>query len=125
VTISDGVYKRYGHILYRRSAFLIEGKVEQDRRRAFSFLAERISDLHGALTGKAEIRVPEPRAVASSRAFVQASMQLVMERKIKRFGTYEEAPTDHFPINENHKTADGNHFATVAFYLTEEGKINM
>jgi hypothetical protein len=52
-------------------------------------------------------------------------MQLVMERKIKRFGTYEEAPTDHFPINENHKAADGNHFATVAFYLTEEGKINM
>jgi hypothetical protein len=56
---------------------------------------------------------------------ISSPMQLVLERKMKRFGTYEEAPTDHFPINENHKAAEGNHFATVGFTSREDGKIDM
>jgi error-prone DNA polymerase len=71
-TIFEGVYKRCGHVLHQRGAFLIEGRVEQDRRRGFSFLAERIGDLQEVLANEAEGRVPEPRAVAASGAFVQA-----------------------------------------------------
>ena len=72
VTIFEGVYRRYGHILHQRGAFLLKGKVEQDHRRGFSFLVERISDLQEALTDEAEARMPEPRMVASSGAFVRA-----------------------------------------------------
>jgi error-prone DNA polymerase len=71
-TIFEGVYKRCGHVLHQRGAFLLEGKVEQDTRRGFSFLVESISDLQEALANEAEARVPEPRAVASLGAFVQA-----------------------------------------------------
>jgi error-prone DNA polymerase len=71
-TIFEGVYKREGHVLHQRGAFLLEGKVEQDHRRGFSFLVERISDLQEVLANEAEARVPAPRAVASSGAFVQA-----------------------------------------------------
>jgi error-prone DNA polymerase len=71
-TIFEGVYKRCGHVLHQRGAFLIEGRVEQDRRRGFSFLAERIGDLQEVLANEAEGQVPEPRAVAASGAFVQA-----------------------------------------------------
>jgi hypothetical protein len=59
-------------VLHQRGAFLLEGKVEQDHRRGFSFLVERISDLQEVLANEDEARVPEPRAVASSGAFVQA-----------------------------------------------------
>jgi error-prone DNA polymerase len=71
-TVFEGVYKRCGHVLHQRGAFLLEGKVEQDHRRGFSFLVERISDLQEVLANEAEARVPEPRAVASSGAFVRA-----------------------------------------------------
>jgi error-prone DNA polymerase len=71
-TVFEGVYKRYGHVLHQRGAFLLEGKVEQDHRRGFSFLVERISDLQEVLANQVEARVPEPRAVASSGAFVRA-----------------------------------------------------
>jgi error-prone DNA polymerase len=66
-TIFEGVYKRYGHVLHQRGAFLLEGKVEQDHRRGFSFLVERIGDLQEVLANEAEAR-----AVASSGAFMQA-----------------------------------------------------
>ena len=72
-TIFEGVYRRYGHVLHQKGAFLLEGKVEQDRRRGFSFLVEHIGDLQEALANEeAEVRVPEVRAVASSGAFVRA-----------------------------------------------------
>jgi error-prone DNA polymerase len=69
-TIFEGVYKRDGHVLHRRGAFLLDGRVEKDERRGFSFLVERVRDLSGALEG-AE-RVPEPRAASSSGAFIRA-----------------------------------------------------
>jgi error-prone DNA polymerase len=77
-TIFEGVYKRCGRVLHQRGAFLLEGKVEQDWRRGFSFLVERISDLQEVLANEA--RAPEPRALASSGAFVQA------KRRRKRAG---------------------------------------
>ena len=79
-TIFEGVYKRYGHILHQKGAFLLEGKVEQDYRRGFSFLVERISDLQDMLAEETEAEVPEPRAVASSGAFVRAVGNGVMPR---------------------------------------------
>src|SRR5215218_3454814 len=69
-TIFEGVYKKCGHVLHQKGAFLLEGKVEQDHRRGFSFLVERARDLAEAL--EAGARVPEPRAVISSGAFVRA-----------------------------------------------------
>ncbi|MDP8949250.1 MAG: hypothetical protein M3N00_03265, partial [Actinomycetota bacterium] len=71
-TIFEGVYKRCGHVLHQRGAFLLEGKVEQDRRRGFSFLVERIGDLQEVLADEAEARMPEPWTVTSSGAFVRA-----------------------------------------------------
>ena len=68
-TIFERVYERYGHILHRSGAFLLEGKVETDRRRGHSYLVERVSDLAAVLSGE---RVPEPKAVPSNGAFVRA-----------------------------------------------------
>jgi hypothetical protein len=69
-TIFEGVYRRDSHVLHQKGAFLLDGKVEQDQRRGFSFLVERVRDLSGALEG-AE-RVPEPRVASSSGAFIRA-----------------------------------------------------
>lgn len=38
-------YERYGHHLHRAGALLMEGVVEQDERRGFSFVVNRIGDL--------------------------------------------------------------------------------
>jgi hypothetical protein len=51
---------------------LLEDKVEQDRRRGFSFLVERVRDLQEALAASVETWVPEPQIVPSSVAFVRA-----------------------------------------------------
>jgi hypothetical protein len=56
-------------VLHRSGAFLLEGWVEQDRRRGFSFLVERVLDLWKVLEGA---KVPEPHATPSSGAFVRA-----------------------------------------------------
>ena len=44
-TIFEGVYERLGHLLHQKASFLLEGRVEQDPRRGFSFVVEEISDL--------------------------------------------------------------------------------
>lgn len=66
--IFERCYRRYGHVLYRTGAYLLEGRVEQDRRRGFSFLVDRIGDLSEALAGAAE----RARPLASSDALPQA-----------------------------------------------------
>lgn len=68
-TIFERVYARYGHLLHREGAFLLEGMVEQDIRRGFSFLVHRIGSLRNVLAGTG---VPAPRAAASSGAFLRA-----------------------------------------------------
>ena len=63
-TIFSGTYKRHGHHLYRAAAFLLDGRVEQDERRGFSFVVERIADLGAVLVGReavSAIPVPEAR----------------------------------------------------------------
>lgn len=50
-TIFRGAYERYGDLLHHRGALLLEGRVEQDRRRGFSFLVERVADLAEVLAG--------------------------------------------------------------------------
>jgi error-prone DNA polymerase len=71
-TIFEGVYRRCGHVLHQRGAFLLEGRVEQDRRRGLSFLVERVRDLQEALDQEVGARIPEPRMVPSPGAFVRA-----------------------------------------------------
>jgi error-prone DNA polymerase len=48
-TVFEGTYRRYGHVLHHESAYLLEGRVEQDHRRGFSYLVERIMPLRTAL----------------------------------------------------------------------------
>jgi error-prone DNA polymerase len=48
-TIFQATYQRYGHVLYESGAYLLRGRVEQDKRRGFSFLVEKIEDLVRAL----------------------------------------------------------------------------
>ena len=67
-TIFEQVYARYGHLLHREGAFLLEGVVEQDIRRGFSFLLHRIEGLGEILAGT---EVPAPRATPSSGAFLR------------------------------------------------------
>jgi hypothetical protein len=56
-TIFEGVYRyRGGHLLYREAAFLLEGRAEQDERRGFSFVVERIEALWRAESRPAEGR---------------------------------------------------------------------
>lgn len=67
-TIFRDVYERYGDLLHHRRAFLLEGRVEQNRRRGFSFLVERVGDLEESLSCA---RVPVPKAVPGSGAFLR------------------------------------------------------
>ena len=69
-TVFEGDYEGDGHVLHHRGAFLLDGRVEQDRRRGFSFLVERVRDLSATL--EAAGRVPEPRATSSSSTFLRA-----------------------------------------------------
>jgi error-prone DNA polymerase len=68
-TIFRNVYQRCGEILHHRVAFLLEGRVENTPKKGFSFLVEDIRDLREALVGA---RVPAPRAVSASGAFLRA-----------------------------------------------------
>lgn len=68
-TIFERVYEEFGWLLHHRGAVLVEGTVEQDRRRGFSFLVRRIDDLRGALDGAV---IPTARATPSSGAFLRA-----------------------------------------------------
>ena len=68
-TIFRPTYECFGHILHQCSAYLLEGRVEQDDRRGFSFLVERVSDLGAALSAR---YVPSAAAVSASGAFVRA-----------------------------------------------------
>jgi error-prone DNA polymerase len=69
-TIFEGVYERYGWLLHHRGAFLLEGTVEQNPDKGFSFVVSRVRDLGEALAG-AEVRAP--RVVRGSGGFVRAS----------------------------------------------------
>ena len=71
-TIFRQVYERYGEILHHEGAFLLEGVVEQDADRGFSFLVRRIDSLGEIL---ANARVPTPKAASSSGAFLRAGRQ--------------------------------------------------
>ncbi len=66
-TIFERVYGRYGWLMHHRGALLLDGRVEQDRRRGFSFLVDRVGDLPEALAGAA---IPSPRISPSSGAML-------------------------------------------------------
>jgi error-prone DNA polymerase len=70
-TIFSDVHQRYGYHLYRATSFLLEGIVEQDNKRGFSFVVEKIEDLgallpqalekNGSVSGSgAMLRAPKP-----------------------------------------------------------------
>jgi error-prone DNA polymerase len=68
-TIFRGVYERYGDLLHHRGAFLLEGRVENTPEKGFSFLVKHIRDLGEVLS---EARMPTPKAVSASGAFLRA-----------------------------------------------------
>jgi error-prone DNA polymerase len=70
-TIFRDVYAKYGDLLHHRGAFLLEGRVEQGRRRGFSFLVERVADLVEVL---AETRMSAPKATTASGTLLRAKM---------------------------------------------------
>ncbi len=64
-TIFERLFRESGHILYQTSAYLLEGRVEQDPRRGFSFVVQRIEDLSTALErapSRTELRSPPNKA---------------------------------------------------------------
>ena len=70
-TVFEDVYERYGDLLHHRGAFFLEGTVEQNPEKGFSFVVARVRDLREALAG-AEVRAPR-RAVRAPGGFVRAS----------------------------------------------------
>ena len=48
-TVFERLYRRSGHVLYETDAYLLEGRVEHDPRRGFSFVVQRIGALDEAL----------------------------------------------------------------------------
>jgi DNA polymerase III alpha subunit len=68
-TIFERVYARCDHLLHREGAFLVEGMVEQDNRRGFSFLVHRIESLREALAGS---KMSTPRVTPSPGTFLRA-----------------------------------------------------
>ncbi len=67
-TIFRSAYERYGHLLHREGAFLLEGRVERTDSRGFAFLVQRIESLSSALTGS----IPTPSVSPSPGAFLRA-----------------------------------------------------
>ncbi len=83
-TIFERSFRESGHVLYRTNAYLLDGRVEQNPRRGFSFVVDRIEDLNKALekahtrtnsrrrpkkTRRAgELRSPEPAPASQTRA---------------------------------------------------------
>ena len=67
-TIFRAVYERYGEVLHREGAFLLEGRTERTDKRGFAFLVGRIESLREALAGAA---VPTPRVTPSAGAFLR------------------------------------------------------
>ena len=68
-TIFRPTYERYGHVLHQSSSYLLEGRVERDDRRGFSFLVRKIKDLAPFLSRK---EIPDAHAAPASGAFVRA-----------------------------------------------------
>lgn len=48
-TIFERPFRRFGHVLYETSAYLLDGRVERDPRRGFSFIVGSVEDLGTAL----------------------------------------------------------------------------
>ncbi|WP_166395066.1 DNA polymerase III subunit alpha [Rubrobacter marinus] len=67
-TIFRSVYERFGHLLHREGAFLLDGRVERTDARGFAFLVQRIGSLREALKGS----IPSPRVSPSPGAFLRA-----------------------------------------------------
>ncbi|MGF1473138.1 MAG: hypothetical protein ACFB50_15550, partial [Rubrobacteraceae bacterium] len=69
-TIFEHTYRRYGHVLYESAAYLLNGRVEQDRRRGFSFVVEYVEDLGSLLPGRRNGKVASAPPAVSARGAV-------------------------------------------------------
>jgi len=67
-TVFERCYRRFGHALYESNAYLLDGRVEQDERRGFSFVVDRIRDLGAALEGAEARTTGRPRPNRARRA---------------------------------------------------------
>ena len=59
-TIFEDTYRRCGHVLYETGAYLLRGRVEQDKRRGFSFLVYEIQNLSSVLAQAASVAADPP-----------------------------------------------------------------
>ena len=66
--VGERLYRESGHTLYQSSAYLLDGRVEQDPRRGFSFVVDRIEDLNGALERARSRTDARPRPGKARRA---------------------------------------------------------
>lgn len=67
-TTFERLFRESGHILYQTSAYLLDGRVERDPRRGFSFVVDRIEDLNGALERARSRTDARPRPGKARRA---------------------------------------------------------
>ena len=81
-------------------------------------------DVHFGRVAHGELR---PGSENKFVEVISSPMQAVLDGKGRSlFGTYKEAPTEHFSKLESRRVADGqNHFATFEFSLEEGNGVNM
>ena len=66
-TVFRSVYERFGHLLHREAAFLLEGRIEQDPNRGFSFVVERIEALAEVLGDVSRRSTPQSTVRGTQR----------------------------------------------------------
>ncbi len=70
-TIFSDCYRRCGHVLYETRAYLLEGRVEQDRRRGFSFVIEGVEPLGQVLSRTRYSTASETNSAAGGQVGAQ------------------------------------------------------
>jgi hypothetical protein len=81
-------------------------------------------DVHFGRVARGELK---PGSGTEFVEVISSPMQAVLgDKNEPLFGSYREAPTDHFPITESREILhERNHFATVGFSSAEDGRVHM
>ncbi|HEX2183165.1 MAG TPA: hypothetical protein VHH10_12855 [Rubrobacteraceae bacterium] len=81
-------------------------------------------DVHFGRVARGGLR---PGSRAELVEVISSPMQAVLgDKDNELFGTYKEAPSDHFPIAESREVMPwANHFSTVRFSAGEDGRVSM
>jgi hypothetical protein len=81
-------------------------------------------DVHFGRVARGELK---PGSGTEFVEVISSPMQAVLgDKNEPLFGSYREAPADHFPITESREIVHKrNHFATVGFSSAQDGRVNM